>query len=376
MLPLYEQVYQHLLSEIKSGRLRGGDRVPSEKELAEQFNVSRITSKKALENLMQAQLVERIRGKGTFVVQTLPDLQEIAHPHSSEVLSASNEHARHDYALIGVIIEDVADSYGLRLLQSIEESCSQHKMYMLLKRTYGKREEEEAAIEAFLQLGVDGLIIFPVHGDYYNPKILKLVVDNFPVVLVDRYLKGVAAHAVYTDNRKAAYDLTVYLLEQGHQHIAFVSPPLENTSSIDERLQGFSAALTDHGVSLNSNYWFTRLVSTLPAVYRRENAFTDQQELTRFIQENPEITAFFTCEYSQAMLLRHTLLTMDRPKVPQPTIVCFDYPEQLFVSPLFTHIQQDEIAMGRQAIEVLRGQIEGQREPLVSVIPYTLIRAD
>lgn len=376
MLPLYEQVYQYLLNEIKSGRLQGGDRVPSEKELAEQFNVSRITSKKALENLMQAQLVERIRGKGTFVVQTLPDLQESSHSLSPDAPHGAREHTHDDHLLIGVIIEDVADSYGLRLLQSIEECCSQHKMHMLLKRTYGKREEEEAAIEAFLQFGVDGLVIFPVHGDYYNPKILKLVVDNFPVVLVDRYLKGVAAHAVYTDNRKAAYDLTTYLVEQGHQHIAFVSPPLENTSSIDERLQGFSAALTDHGVPLNSNYWYTHFVSTLPAVYRKENAFAGQQELAQFIQNNPEITAFFTCEYSQAMLLRHALHTLDPQKESQPSIVCFDYPEQLFNTPLFTHIQQDEITMGKQAIDILSGQIQGRDEPLVSVIPYTLVRVN
>ena len=48
-----------LLAEIESGRLRPGDRVPSEKELAAQFHASRITSKKALEKLALEGIIER-----------------------------------------------------------------------------------------------------------------------------------------------------------------------------------------------------------------------------------------------------------------------------------------------------------------------------
>jgi DNA-binding GntR family transcriptional regulator len=44
-IPLYEQLYKYIVGEIKEGKLKNGDRVPSEKDLAAQFNVSRITSK-------------------------------------------------------------------------------------------------------------------------------------------------------------------------------------------------------------------------------------------------------------------------------------------------------------------------------------------
>ena len=50
-LPLYEQLYRYVREEIAAGHLVGGARVPSEKELADQFHVSRITSKRALEKL-------------------------------------------------------------------------------------------------------------------------------------------------------------------------------------------------------------------------------------------------------------------------------------------------------------------------------------
>jgi GntR family transcriptional regulator of arabinose operon len=61
-----------------------------------------------------------------------------------------------------------------------------------------------------------GLIVSPIAGEYYNPVLLRLAFDGFPLVIVVRYLKGIPAHAVHTDNVKAAYELTNLLLDRGH----------------------------------------------------------------------------------------------------------------------------------------------------------------
>ncbi len=71
-IPLYEQIYNSLLADIKNEKLKSGDRVPSEKELADHFQVSRITTKKALEKLSQDRVIQRVRGKGSFVASPLP----------------------------------------------------------------------------------------------------------------------------------------------------------------------------------------------------------------------------------------------------------------------------------------------------------------
>ena len=73
---LYERLYRHVFDEVAAGRLQPGERVPSEKALAEQFGVSRITSQRALRNLDRAGLVLRVRGKGSFVADPLPDLTD------------------------------------------------------------------------------------------------------------------------------------------------------------------------------------------------------------------------------------------------------------------------------------------------------------
>jgi DNA-binding GntR family transcriptional regulator len=77
---LYQRISTYLLDEIRRGALGPGDRVGSEMELAAQFEVSRITSKRALEVLREAGVIERIRGKGSFVVKNLPDLDGVTVP--------------------------------------------------------------------------------------------------------------------------------------------------------------------------------------------------------------------------------------------------------------------------------------------------------
>lgn len=65
----YEQVAANLEAEIAAGALRPGDRLPSERELAERLGVSRATVREALGALQVSGVVETRRGAGSYVVQ-------------------------------------------------------------------------------------------------------------------------------------------------------------------------------------------------------------------------------------------------------------------------------------------------------------------
>jgi GntR family transcriptional regulator len=67
VLPLYYQIQQNLLDQIHSGRLKAGDPVPSEQEIAERLGVSRMTARQALKSLRDIGLTYTERGRGTFV---------------------------------------------------------------------------------------------------------------------------------------------------------------------------------------------------------------------------------------------------------------------------------------------------------------------
>lgn len=68
-VPLYHQIFLIMRDKIYAGEWRAGDRVPGEQELTESFGVSRITAKRALNELADAGLVIRERGRGTRVIQ-------------------------------------------------------------------------------------------------------------------------------------------------------------------------------------------------------------------------------------------------------------------------------------------------------------------
>jgi len=64
---LYEQIVSQIESRIVAGDLKVGDQLPSERELAEQFAVSRIVVREAVKALRQKGLVEILPGRGTFI---------------------------------------------------------------------------------------------------------------------------------------------------------------------------------------------------------------------------------------------------------------------------------------------------------------------
>ena len=108
--PRYQQLKDLIIKRISNGELRPQDRVPSENELVELMQVSRMTANRALRELTDEGYVERVAGRGTFVadmrarshvleVQNIAD--EIArrgHVHSCEVVRQSRQHARGEIA--------------------------------------------------------------------------------------------------------------------------------------------------------------------------------------------------------------------------------------------------------------------------------------
>ncbi|MDO4338977.1 MAG: GntR family transcriptional regulator [Eubacteriales bacterium] len=67
--PLYQQLESKLQQEIESGQRPVGSRIPTENELSQQYNVSRVTVRKALAGLSEQGYLERKSGKGTFVAE-------------------------------------------------------------------------------------------------------------------------------------------------------------------------------------------------------------------------------------------------------------------------------------------------------------------
>ncbi len=349
-MPLYQQIYNYVIDEIKTGKFRSGDRIPSEKELAEEFKVSRITSKKALEMLMENGFITRMPGRGSYVM-------EDAGKKANSIPEIS-QYVKKTGTMIGVIIPDFSESYGMTLLSGIERKASEENCFVVMKRSFGHQDMEEEVIDSLLELGVDGIIVMPVHGEHYNPKILRLILDGFPVVSVDRCLSGIPVPFVGTDNLNVSKKATDYLLGLGHTNIAVLSPPIRNTSAIEDRVEGFVKSHAENGVVVDESIWLTNLVSTLPGKNTKENIEADINRIMEFLNNKPEITCLYAVEYNIALLAMKAAKALGK-KVPEDiSIFCFDSPFNYVGEYLFTFVRQREAEMGATAVELLLKQMK------------------
>ncbi|RST90434.1 GntR family transcriptional regulator [Vagococcus humatus] len=68
-MPIYLQIHDQIRTEIEAGKWQVGDRLPSERELAERFGVSRMTLRQAIQTLADEGVLERKIGSGTYVAK-------------------------------------------------------------------------------------------------------------------------------------------------------------------------------------------------------------------------------------------------------------------------------------------------------------------
>ena len=69
-MPLYHQLELDLVDRIRNGEFKPGDALPTEEQIGEQYSVSRITVRRALDSLLSAGRIHKRRGVGTFVSKT------------------------------------------------------------------------------------------------------------------------------------------------------------------------------------------------------------------------------------------------------------------------------------------------------------------
>lgn len=67
VVPIYQQIKDDIKKSIKDGTYKAKDQIPSEQELIREFNASRITVRRAIEELCNEGYLIKIQGKGTFV---------------------------------------------------------------------------------------------------------------------------------------------------------------------------------------------------------------------------------------------------------------------------------------------------------------------
>lgn len=345
--PLYQQIQNIIKEQIQSGKLRLGDRVPSEKELMEEFHVSQITTKNALTGLAEEGIVVRIKGKGTFVAE-------------SDLLKSQQHYRQESNGLIGLILPTMKTKVEQELVNYIEKYTSQKGYQLLIKITRESQFEEADAIEMFQGIGVKGMIIFPTEKEIYNEAILRLTLDKFPLVLVDRYLENIRTYSVSSDNRKGTFTAISHLLDKGHTHIGLISPIITNTVT-EERTKGFEDAFIKNDIMVNKKLWLFLNFNNI--------CFDKTPDIIKeFLMENPNITSLFVMNAELAIYTYEAIQAINKESNRHIELISFDSPGIIGSS----YIEQDIDECSKQTINLLVEQIDGGYNPKRIFVPVRL----
>ena len=233
-LPLYFQVYKSLLERIQRGDFPAGSFLPPERQLTEDYGVSRITIIKALDKLAREQHIKRQQGRGTIVTDP-------AERASTGVVQKQ----RRSIAFICHVLDH---PYLLQILMGIARTSAGHQYNLQVISSYDTGNEEVQHIKEAIARHVDGIIVFPHHG-YHNASLYReLQQQHFPLVMVDRYYPQIDTDCVIFDDEIAGYELAKQLLQRGRRRIAVISYFEVEATSVNHRLSGYRRALQQWGL--------------------------------------------------------------------------------------------------------------------------------
>lgn len=154
---------------------------------------------------------------------------------------------------IGIIVAErymSENSFYFKFMRGISTALQQRKHYAFFHTLTSVNEEKAVLPDIFFHQRVDGIIILGQIADKY----IRAVLDTgIPVVFLDFYNQLTAESCVVGDSFYAAYELTNYLIDNGHREIAFVGN-IHATSSIQDRYLGYAKSLIEHNIRLSDYY--------------------------------------------------------------------------------------------------------------------------
>ncbi|MBJ6362463.1 GntR family transcriptional regulator [Paenibacillus sp. GCM10012307] len=359
--PLYMQIYLYFKDLIAQEKLKENDKIPSEKELMERFDVSRITVTNALVQLAKDGWIYRVPGRGSFVSKGIEQIltgqtgiidaePRIAYTPSQSIAVAndfvSDVEAPASFRSIGLLLPGLVDNFGLRLIQGIQSALAgtDYRLHIIL--TDNSIEQEKEAIRRMIHNRVDGLIIFPCDAEVYNDEILSLKALKYPFVLVDRYLPGIETNVVRSDGMVGGKMAVDYLWELGHRDIAICSDSVLPTITVEDRINGYMEAMKRRGAMINP----ALILTDFNVDYSKNN---ENHPLYRFIKSRMA-TAYITLNGRLGAYISSICGDLGL-KVPQDiSILTFDNPASGIENMGdYSHISQSEGVMGKQAAEIL-----------------------
>ena len=350
---LYSQIKNYLCGLIAENADKKDYILPSENMLCNIFRVSRITAKRALDELEAENVIIRKKGAGSFISSDL-DEEFLKQYSRVDTLKAQSAEELKKRKTISLIIPDLKSKYLLNLMRGVQTAALKFNWDILLSTTSFDQQTEANLIKKLIN-SVDGFIISPTNHNIYNREILRLSMHNFPLVLIDNELKGIDSSTVASDNYLSAFDAVSMLLKKGKRHIGIISQQINSVSFMD-RLAGYEDAHKE-----NHHPVYKQLIYTDLEHYDDNY----KAKISGFLKANPKTDALLALNYDAGICAAKTLLNQ-KSKIDMKYVIFFD--EEFseiydFLNIKFNYIEQDAFEIGFTATKIIYEKILNETIP-------------
>lgn len=139
--------------------------------------------------------------------------------------------------LIGLIIADITNPYSVDVLSGIETACRERGFTLLMCNTSNEVDLEQHYLQLLSSYQVEGIAVNAV--GMREEALNRLQQSLLPMVLIDRKIPDFSCDVVGLHNAEATALATQHLLDNDYQSMLFLSEPLGNVNTRQERLQAF-----------------------------------------------------------------------------------------------------------------------------------------
>ena len=336
LLPTYMRVADDLRAKIGTPGFEIGSFLPGEYEIADQYNLSRGTIRRALSILESEGLLSRQPGRGTLILP--PSVRE------------------HGTRLKVAVVWTMVRWMGSEMFSALEEYLSAANCDIFFKSSNHDHQKETEILKGLLNSDVEGIVLYSTgHPDSY-PLVQQLQNQGKPVILLDHFVQEQidTSSWVTSKNEQGAYMLTRYLIELGHKRIGMIirTPELqyEPINTLVEREMGYLKAINEAG--------FESLLMKDYCISDETNAAFGQ-ELIKFIISRKPTALFFHNDVSAYRM--HAVLNQNGIRVPQDISIAGFDGLNLFYDILtfdLTTVKQDFMGMGKEVGKLVLSLIQ------------------
>ena len=328
--PLYLAAKDRILEAIDAGAFHPGEQMPSTKDLSDQLEISLVTAHRALQELVNAGVLQRSQGKGTFVHQ--------AYLEGRRTVSECR---------VGLVLQaeaSLADVHHGQILEGVRQAAHANNVDLILLRF---DEDIRKECNGFL---------------YVNPQPAELEAlaspakRRAPVVVAGARCDQTHVACIDVDNLQLARQAVGHLAAHGHTNVGYLGGP-DSATHFRDRWQGYVQTLAERRLQQKPQ-WVLKGTS-----WRLDER--ERTELIRLLSGPNRPTAIFAAGYYFALDVYAAAQTIGLQIGQNLSVVGVDDPPSAaHLAPPLTTMRQPLVQLGHTALATLVERVRHDNGPV------------